>query len=586
MPDESIAGGFGSLPSFVTTVERVLGLLSARSKRACALVLTADVALSFVPAVMAYLTKDIIDLLFSQVHTPREMLGLTLQSPLVLAGLYLALLVFQNIGQTVLFSLNERLMETVANNLHLEILRRGIRIPDLNYFDNPEFYNHRAIVEKNAFYAPVAILRPATELCAVAGTITSMILLLWALHPLIPILILASAIPDFVAQQRTHRLTHEGVMETAESERLREYYRSVLTTHEYANEVRLFDLAPYFESKYQEATFRIASILSPIRREQLRLTAGSRFIVSVGTIVPYLWLVERALHNTASIGQMAMYITAILVIQQQLLRASQTLAGHQDLFSATRVLAAWIEMTSYDKKAPRIVPPPQCHAPSAGISMENVWFKYPGAEKFTLKGLSLTIPAGKSLAIVGPNGGGKSTLVKLMCRLYEPCSGRITHDGIDIALVPVAQLRRCMAVIFQDFLRYELTVSENIALSTRNDPGVRLSVQRASDSAEASEFVDHLPDRYDTSLGRQFFGGLELSGGQWQRIALARGFFRDAGILILDEPTAALDVDAEATLYSRFKQETAGTTTILISHRLSTVRMADQIAVVDDGRVV
>jgi ATP-binding cassette subfamily B protein len=219
------------------------------------------------------------------------------------------------------------------------------------------------------------------------------------------------------------------------------------------------------------------------------------------------------------------------------------------------------------------------------IKISDVWFTYPGSELGVLRGLDLEIHKGKSLAIVGRNGCGKSTLVKLLCRLYDPQQGSIYYDGVDLRLLSLEDLRQSVGIIFQDFIHYDLTVAENIALSNGCDVRAE-ALRRAAVNAGADDFINALPRAYKTLLGNQFPGGIELSGGQWQRLALARAFFSDAGLLILDEPTASLDISTEARIYAHFKTMTEGRTAILISHRLSTVRIADYIAVMDDGKVV
>jgi ATP-binding cassette subfamily B protein len=203
-----------------------------------------------------------------------------------------------------------------------------------------------------------------------------------------------------------------------------------------------------------------------------------------------------------------------------------------------------------------------------------------------LKGLDLEIHKGKSLAIVGRNGCGKTTLVKLLCRLYDPQQGSIYYDDADVRLINLEDLRNSIGIIFQDFIRYHLTVRENITLGKVADDTRLNAVYQAAVTAGAEDFVKPLPKGYDTLLGNQFPGGIELSGGQWQRLALARAFFRDAGLLILDEPTASLDIATEARIYAHFKTMTEGRTALLISHRLSTVRIADHIVVMDEGKVV
>jgi ATP-binding cassette subfamily B protein len=251
-----------------------------------------------------------------------------------------------------------------------------------------------------------------------------------------------------------------------------------------------------------------------------------------------------------------------------------------------RELAAWLRMKPDLTSAPPEVQvrrnpqlPPQ-------VRISNLWFRYPGSERDVLQGLDLEIPKGKSLAIVGKNGSGKTTLVKLLCRLYDPAQGAIYYDGADVRLMNLDDLRNSIAIIFQDFIRYHFTVKENIALRNGSDNSALNGVSAAAAMAGAAEFIEPLPEAYDTLLGNQFMGGRELSGGQWQRLALARAFFRNAGLLILDEPTASLDIATEARIYAQFKKMTEGKTSLLISHRLSTVRIADHIAVIDDGKVI
>ncbi len=243
----------------------------------------------------------------------------------------------------------------------------------------------------------------------------------------------------------------------------------------------------------------------------------------------------------------------------------------------------------------RLVAPTSAGAPLAGdaprdaIRFENVVFRYPGQEAAVLQGLDLTIPAGKSLAIVGLNGAGKTTLIKLLCRLYEPTGGRITVDDVDLARFDPVVWRRQVAAIFQDFTRYHLSVRDNVAAGALHHSEELTPLRAAAGRAGALELIESLPNGWDTVLSREYTGGVELSGGQWQRIALARALFAVEGgarLLILDEPTANLDVRAEAALYDRFLDLTAGLTTILISHRFSTVRRADHIVVLEGGQVV
>ncbi len=563
----------------------VLRALSARTCYGCALALLGTLLVSQLPAALAYLTKAVVDGLSSKTP-PVHLLENVVAVPLLFGYAYLVVFLSQNIAQALMFSVGEHLAEQVSHDVHLSVIRRAMRIPGLRYFDTPELYDKRIILERNAFHLPVALLRVTTDVCGSLGAMVGMAFVLCRVNPLIPFVIVACSIPDLLALKRIHRLTYEGIMETAEEERLREYYRSILTTREYANEVRLFQLTEYFLARYRDSLARTMAILSPIRRKHVTMAALSRLIFTLGTVGAYVWIIEKALHDSMSIGLVAMFITAVLVIHQQITRLSQTLAGHQDIFSTVRVLADWLNMKPDLTRIGIDVPVVSRRSPAPAVRIENLWFKYPGAADFTLKGLTLEIPAGRSLAIVGPNGCGKTTLVKLLCRLYDPEQGRILYDESDIRVIPIGSLRGATAVVFQDFLQYEMSAAENIALSTDMHKRTLDAIREAAQRAGAAEFLEDLPKGYMTVLGRQFPGGVDLSRGQWQRIALARAYFRDKGLLILDEPTAAQDVDTEAYLYAHFRKMTAGKTSLLISHRLCTVRTVDQIAVINDGRVV
>jgi len=279
-------------------------------------------------------------------------------------------------------------------------------------------------------------------------------------------------------------------------------------------------------------------------------------------------------------------MTAIVVIQQQMARTAQTLACHQDVIYVMRELASWLRMKPDLTSVEPSLQVRRKTELSPQVRISDLWFRYPGSDRDVLKGLDLEIPRGKSLALVGKNGSGKTTLVKLLCRLYDPARGTIYYDGVDIRQINLEDLRNSIAIIFQDFIRYHLTIKENIALGNVPDSVPLNGIADAAKMAGAAEFVEPLAEAYDTLLGNQFLGGRELSGGQWQRLALARAFYRHAGLLILDEPTASVDIATEARIYAQFKKMTGGKTSLLISHRLSTVRIADHIAVIEDGKVI
>lgn len=560
----------------------ILRIVSAGSRTLFAACLLVNVLLAQLPAILAYTNQNVIDSLLSQGRAPQT-IG-PLKAPLFLGCVYLGFLVTQYVGQLVLVHLSESLTESGSKHIHTEIIKSAIRLEGLYYFENPAFHNRRSMLERDALYIPMNILRFAIDISSITVTIFCMALLLFGLHPLIPFLILLSGIPDVLAQKKAHRLIYEGIRETAHEERRREYFRSVLLEEEHAKEVRLYNLAGFFINKYNDAFKNVLDIVVPIRRRQIKNSILSRLLLSLATILPYLWTIGKAARGEITPGQLVVFMTAIVVIQQQMARTAQTLAGHQDVIYVMRELAAWLRMKPDLTPAPVEVQVRRKPELSPQVRVSNLWFKYPGSDREVLKGLDLEIPKGKSLAIVGKNGSGKTTLVKLLCRLYDPAEGTIYYDGADIRLMNLDDLRNSIAIIFQDFIRYQFTIKENIAL--RNGADSLNGVSEAAAMAGAAEFIEPLPQAYDTLLGNQFMGGRELSGGQWQRVALARAFYRNAGLLILDEPTASLDIATEARIYAQFKKMTEGKTSLLISHRLSTVRIADHIAVIDDGKVI
>ena len=276
---------------------------------------------------------------------------------------------------------------------------------------------------------------------------------------------------------------------------------------------------------------------------------------------------------SGSFSQLNGYLQQILIGFTQIAGQSLYL---DDLFSFFE-----IKPTILDPKHPKAFPLPV----RQGLVFENVGFRYPGSENWAVRNLSFTVPAGETLALVGENGAGKTTIVKLMTRLYDPDEGRITLDGIDLKEFSTADLRTHIGVIFQDFLRYSFSASDNIGVGRIEVAADRERIVSAAEQSLADPVIRKLPAGYDQMLGRTFLKGQDLSGGEWQKIAIARAYMRNAEIIILDEPTAALDARAEAEVFTRFKNLAEGTTAVLISHRFSTVRMADRIVVLADGKV-
>ena len=358
----------------------------------------------------------------------------------------------------------------------------------------------------------------------------------------------------------------------------------LLTQATAAKEVRLFDLGPRLRQWFLDAR-------SVLRRERIALErrwalAGlaAQIVGVVGVFGVYSFVAVRTFHGLLTLGDLVMYFQAVQ-------RASGFLEGVgwsvSSLYESNLFLTTLDEFLGIRSRLPESAHPKRVPQPiTQGITFDHVSFQYPHEERVAIRDFTFTIRPGEHVAFVGANGAGKTTLVKLLCRLYDPTGGRITIDGIDLRDYSIADLRGAVSGIFQDFVKFQLSAKDNIALGVRASDVDLPSVTQAAKQAGVHETIERLPKGYESLLGKLFDGGHELSIGEWQKVALARAILRDSQILILDEPTSAMDAKAEAELFERFHELSQGRIAILISHRLSTVKMADRIFVVDRGQII
>ena len=369
------------------------------------------------------------------------------------------------------------------------------------------------------------------------------------------------------------------------------YFRDLGTEGTVAKESRVFGLGGWMADQYERHYRSGMEEVWKRRRKESALQAVPTLLDTIGVGIAFLFVARAAVDGAISLGELTTYAGAIAgTIILVTLGNEELLAmwGSASVTASTEFVETVAERSTPASVAPAAKP--AAGLPRREIRFKDVTFAYPGGNHEVFTGLDLTIPAGHSLAIVGANGAGKTTLVKLLAGLYPPTAGRITVDDVDVATLDPAQWQRRIAAIFQDFTRYEAyNLADNIGLGAVEHIGDREAIEQAAERAGVATLAATLPEGWETKLGRQFSGGTELSGGQWQRIALARALFATqagAGVLVLDEPTANLDVRGETELYDRFLELTRGVTTIVISHRFSTVRRADRIVVLEEGRVV
>jgi ATP-binding cassette, subfamily B, bacterial len=372
-------------------------------------------------------------------------------------------------------------------------------------------------------------------------------------------------------------------MSTTADERRTWYYDWLLTSGETAAELRLFGIGNHFQTVYQALRKRLRDGRMELKGKQTLAELGAGVIALGITACAMGWMVWRALRGFVTLGDLALFYQAFsqgqLLLRSLLEHAGQTYAN-------VLFLGNLFEFLGLQPKVVSPLCPSQAAPLRHAISFNRVTFRYPGSDRTALRDFNLVIPAGQIAAIVGPNGAGKSTLIKLLCRLYDPDEGNIDLDSVDIRKFSIEELRRQMSVLFQVPVHFNLTVRENIALGDLNANPQHDRIEAAARASGAAQFVAGLPKGYENILGRWFEGGAELSVGEWQRIALARAFLRRAPILLLDEPTSAMDSWSEADWLARFRGLAKGRTAVIITHRLTTAMYADIIHVVENGRIV
>jgi ATP-binding cassette subfamily B protein len=401
--------------------------------------------------------------------------------------------------------------------------------------------------------------------------------------PWLIVLLAIALLPAFIGEAHFNAQAYSLNFARTPERRELDYIRQTGASAETAKEVKIFGLNRFLIERYRTLA---ESFFAANRRIAIRRASWGSVLSAIGTTayyVAYAYIVWRTLHGEFSIGDLTFLAGSFRRLRNLL---ENLLLG----FSQVAGQALYLDdLFSFFEIQPEIVQPPDARPFPApirqGFTFENVGFRYPGAERWAVRGLSFTLRAGEILALVGENGAGKTTLVKLLARLYDPDEGRIVLDGHDLREYDLFALRASIGVIFQDFVRYHLSAADNVAVGRIEARDDRPRIVAAAERSLADEFIRRLPGGYEQVLGKRFRTGVDLSGGEWQKIAIARAYMRDAQVLILDEPTAALDARAEYEVFRRFKEMSRGKTVVLISHRFSSVRMADRIVVLADGAI-
>ncbi len=558
-----------------------LALIWRGGRRWAALTLVLTVVQGLLPLVALYLLKLLVDAVEQAVAGEAVAAFFAPVGWLVaLAGAVALLGVMLQAAQTYVGEvLAEHLADYMMHGLHTKSSE-----VDLEYYENSEYHDTLHLAQQRAPNRPRMILDSVGQIVQNGISMLAMAGLLFFFHWSVPLVLLVASLPGLLVRLKFADTIYRWYHDAAPRERLARYYNQVLTRPEHAKELRLFNLGGLFTGRY-------LGVREQLRAEQLgiakRRTIAELVAQGSGTVAVFgtlLFIAYRTVQGMITLGDLVMYFQAFQRGQTFLRQMLRSLA---DLYGNNLFLSAFLDFLAFK---PRIAEPPEpVPVPSPmrrGIELDAVTFHYPGTERKALDGVTMELKPGETVALVGENGAGKTTLVKLLCRLYEPTGGTIRIDGVDLRHMRAADLRREISVVFQDYNRYEMTARENIWFGDTRLDAEDDAVVAAARLAGVDDVLSHLPAGYDTTLGRRFKDGEELSIGQWQKVALARAFLRRSQITILDEPTSALDAQTEVEVIERFRELAAGRTAILISHRLSTVKMADRIYAMSAGRIV
>ncbi|MGC2621236.1 MAG: ABC transporter ATP-binding protein [Acidobacteriaceae bacterium] len=475
------------------------------------------------------------------------------------------------------------LADRYTNHVSVQVMQQAAQL-DLTTYEDPAFYDRLERARVQATDRLAMIQQMGRLFQQVILTILWSGVLVYR-SPVMILPLIAGVLPSFIGETHFAFLGYEKNFRQNPAKRVMDYLRQVGGSKEAAKELKLFNLSDYLTNRFRAISQQIYEENVQLANKKMLWGGLLSLISTIGYYSAYIFAIYEALTGKyPTIGVFALVTSAIQQAQANFQQAFSTASGIADQALFLTDLIAFFEIKPTVQNKPNALPAPR--PIRKGFEFRNVSFAYPGTDRAVLKNFNFTIEPGERIALIGENGQGKTTVVKLITRLYDPTEGEILLDGIDLRDYSIDDLHREMGVIFQDFMRYEMTVRENIVMGHVEVPHTNEEIEDAAHKSLAAEVVKKLAGGYDQMLGRRFVSGVDLSGGEWQRIALARAYLRDAQLLVLDEPTAALDARSELEVFERFAELTTGKMALLISHRFSTVRMADRIVVLAGGRLV
>ena len=570
-----------SYRAMLQPLRRALAMVWRADARSTAGMAVLTLLAGILPAGQAWVAKLIIDGVTQAVAAHQEPRAALMQ---VLPYLYVE---FGLIASGVVIAQLRTLLDEILDHkigflINSQIIRKAQRL-ELYYFENAEFYDKMQNARRQSEYRAMAIVKAIFSLITSVVTLGSFLAILLSFSAWVALLLFGATLPAFVAQTRFSRLNFRLQSWKAPETRRMSYLEHLLTTDSSAKEIKTFGLSEPLLERYSALFWGVFREDARLAWRRSAASLGFGLLAMLSYYACYAWVVLRTLSAAITLGSMTLYLAIFRQSQGAFAAVFECINKLYENSLFMDNLFGFLDLPEMPQ-APAVAADAPLD-PQRGLQIQDVSFCYPGQDTPALTRINLEVAPGEKVALVGENGSGKTTLIKLLTRLYEPTTGRILYQGRDLRHWDMDALRRKIGVIFQDFVRYQLTLRENVGFGSVESLHDSARLTRAAEQGGMDAMIPQLQDGWETTLGGWFQKGRDLSGGQWQKIALSRAFMREGEVIVLDEPTSALDAEKEYEIFRRFKELTAGKIAFLISHRFSTVRMADRIVVLRQGSV-